>query len=534
MSYTHEPGSKDFTRTQLADNFEPQSEAALLKRSESQIQKVLERKNSAQDWNVLDEAKSAIVAKKNTIENLNFSVKSQKPTVTSQDLLPVSTEINSLNLSKEQQENTSNISYDHILSVLDTRRKERVEPDPAEDEVFSKTEKKKSFYQSHRLSVQMACGVVLLACCVVGTVKKSNELSGVIQRADDLFVQSKFSQSLGFYDRALSQDQSLIGPRLRRVQIYYLKGDYARALADSEYVLSRFPNDHQALKQCAFLSVLCKKNKRALECAQALLRLQYTEPKDLVVIIKALAANNQHLRANYFYEKFSQVNQDKTLATNLTATIKYSRSKLAQYSYQTGMNELRKASISDPSRRLDYLHYMVDFAAKRKNYRDASNLCSEILGLDSSNSKAALKSELFKYLLISPGGSFTKELNSSTKVRQNAKLSALKAKAFDAFEKGDSSSASDALSQAFQISPQDPELKKFLSYTLMKASLLDKVTAYQNSRQATLDELIGLMRSLHDSHQTNLASKVAAYAVKRYPKEIATNVEFQKIVKEGY
>lgn len=548
MVYENEAGSNDVAETQLADNFEACSDSALSKKSvrltseqkkiietkaESQIQKALARKTTAQDWSTLDEAKSAIVAKKNTIENLNFSVESKKPTATSQDLLPVATSINTFAQAKEEQESTANISYDHIRNVIDEKRKERLESDQPSEQGSANKDIKGSF-QSKKLSLMVVCGPLLLAGCIIAVINKSNDLNGLIRKGDDLFVQSKFSESLEFYDRALSLDSSLIGPRLKRSQLYYSKGDYARALADSEYVLSRIPSDHQALKQCAFLSVLCKKNKRALQCAQELLHLKYTEPKDLVAIITALAANNEHLRAIYFYEKFMQVNKDKSLTDLLKITIANSRKKASQYAYQNGLNELRKATISDPSRKIDYLYCMVDFAAKRKNYSDASKFCSEILALDSSNANAAMKSEWFKYLMISPGNASVDVIVLKNKQSQNAKLNTLKAKAFEAFEKGDYNATGEALSQSLQINPQDPDVRKFLSYTLMKASLLDKVTAYQNSKQASLDELIRLMRSLHDSHQTNLASKVASYAVKKYPREVASNPEFQKILKEGY
>ncbi len=547
MVYENESVSGEIAETQLADNFEIQAESAFSKKSlrhtgdqknilekkaESQIQKALERKSTREDWNSLDEAKSAIVAKKNTIENLNFSVESRKPSVTSQDLLPVSTSINSLFVSKEQQENTANISYDHIRSVVDEKRKERIESDQTSNQSAPSIDKKENLLQLNRLGLKVVFGPLLLACCIIPVIYKFNDSSGLISKGDDLFVQSKFSESLESYNRALSLDNSLIGPRLKRAQIYYAKGDYARALTDCEYVLSRIPSDHQALKQCALLSLLCKKNKRAMECAQELLRLQYTEPKDLVVITRVFAANNEHLRAIYFYEKFLQVNKDKSLTESLKNTIEVSRKKASQYSYSKGLIELRKASISDPSRKIDYLLCMVDFAAKRKKYSDASNLCSEILSLDSANTKASLKSTWFKYLLISPNNVATSATTANNKPRQNAKLNALKSKVFDAYEKGDYNSAYEALSQAIQINPQDPDLKKFLSYTLMKASLLDRVSAYQSSRQASLDELITLMRSLSNSQQNKLASKVAAYAIQKYPKEAPSNLEIQKISKD--
>lgn len=548
MVFENETGSNDIAETQLADNFEATSDSALLKKSlrltseqkkiietkaENQIQKAFAKKSTAQDWSSLDEAKSAIVARKNTIENLNFSVESRKPTATSQDLFAISTSINTLAEAKEEQESTANISYDHIRSVIDEKRKVRLESDQASEEASSNSDTKKE-HSSKRINLKLLAGPVLLACCIFALVNKSNDLNGLIRKGDDLFVQSKFSESLEFYDRALSLDSSLIGPRLKRSQLYYSKGDYERALKDSEYVLSRIPSDHQALKQCAFLSALCKKNKRALECAQELLRLQYTEPKDLVVIITALAANDEHLRAIYFYDQFLRVNKDKSLTELLKSTIENSRKKASQYSYQKGMNELRKASISDPARKIDYLQCMVDFAAKRKNYTDASKICSEILALDSANTKAALRSQWFKYLLISPGSSIADVTAAKGKQRQNAKLMALKTKAFEAFENGDYNATGEALSQSFQINHQDPDARKFLSYVLMKASLLDRVSAYQNSQQVSLDEQIRLMRSLHDSHQTKLASKVASYAVKKHPREVASSLEFQKILKEGY
>lgn len=552
MVYKDESGVGDIAKTQPADNFDAQPDTALIKKSErftsdqkeiiakeaeNQAQKVLERKITGQDWNSLDEAKSAIVAKKNTIEDLSFSIESRKPSVTSQDLPPISTAINSLVQSKEEQADTANISYDHIRSVIDEKRKERSELDVDADadlELFSPEKEKNDFLKSNRLMLPILCGAVLLACCSITTVSKLNDLNDLIRRGDALYIQSKFSESLEYYDQALLRDNSLIGPRLKRAQILCSKGEYARALADCEYVLSRFPNDHQALKQCALLSVLCKKNKRALQCAQKLLRLQYTESKDLVVIIKALAASNEHLRAIYFYEKLSQIDRESSIDGNLIDTIKDSRIKANQYSYSKGLIELRKASISDPSRKIDYLLCMVDFAAKRKKYSDAAKICSEVLAMDSANTKAALKSVWFKYLLISPGNVPKNLVESAHKQRQNSRLMALKTKAFEAYEKEDYNSAVEALSQALQNNPQDPDLKRFLSYILMKASLLDRVSAYQNSNKASLDELITLMKILHDSRQTALASKVAANAVKRYPKEASANLEFQKIIKEGY
>lgn len=547
MVYENESGSSETAETQLADKFEVQVESALSKKSlrltsdqkktlekiaESQVQKVLERKSTAEDWNSLDEVKGAIVAKKNTIENLNFSVESRKPSVTSQDLPPASTAINSLIISKEQQENTANISYDHILSVVDEKRKERIESDQTPNQSVPSIDKKENLFQLNRLSLKVICGPLLLACCIIPVIYKFNDPTGLIAKGDDLFVQSKFSESLESYDRALTLDNSLIGPRLKRAQIYYSKGDYVRALEDCEYVLSRIPSDHQALKQCAFLSMLCKKNKRAMECAQELLRLQYIEPKDLVVITRVLAANNEHLRAIYFYEKFLQVNKDKTLAESLKSTIEDSRKKANQYTYSKGLIELRKATISDPSRKIDYLQCMVEFAAKRKKYSDASNICSEILALDSGNAKAAMKSVWFKYLLMSPNINSANVTVVKNTQRPNAKLTALKSKAFDAFEKGDYYSTSDALTQAIQINPQDSDLKKFLSYVLLKATILDRVTAYQNLRQASLDELITLMRSLCDSRQTKLAAKVATYALQKYPREASSNLEIQKTLKD--
>ena len=89
MVFENETGSSDVAETQLADKFEAASDSALLKKSlrltseqkkiietkaENQIQKALARKATSQDWSSLDEAKSAIVAKKNTLENLNFSI----------------------------------------------------------------------------------------------------------------------------------------------------------------------------------------------------------------------------------------------------------------------------------------------------------------------------------------------------------------------------------------------------------------------------------------------------------------------------
>lgn len=553
MVYKDESGAGDIAKAQPADNFEAQPDTALInksvrftsdqkeiiaKKAQSQAQKVLERKTSEQDWNSLDEAKSAVVAKKNTIENLSFSIESRKPSVTSQDLPPVSTSINSLVQSKEEQADTANISYNHIRSVIDEKRKERSELDADADAELERLSsgkvKKADILKSNRLMLPILCGAVLLACCTITTVSNSNDLNDLIRRGDALYIQAKFSESLEFYDQALLRDKSLTGPRLKRAQILYSKGEYARALSDCEYVLSRFPNDHQALKQCTLLSLLCNKNKKALQCAQELLRLQYTEPKDLVVIIKALAANNEHLRAIHFYEKLSQVNKDRSIDGNLIDTIKNSRIKANQYSYSQGLIELRKASISDPSRKIDYLLCMVDFAAKRKKYSDASKICSEVLALDSANAKAALKSVWFKYLLISPGNVSKNLVESAHKQRQNSRLMALKTKAFEAYEKEDYNSAVEALSQALQNNPQDLDVKRFLSYILMKASLLDRVTSFQNSNKASLDELMTLMKSLHDSRQTALASKVAAYAVKRYPKEASANLEFQKIVKEGY
>jgi tetratricopeptide (TPR) repeat protein len=544
MVYENESGSGETAETQLADNFEVQVESALSKKSsrltsdqkkilektaESQVQKALEKKPTRDDWNSLDEAKSAIVAKKNTIENLNFSVESKKPSATSQDLPPVSTAINSLIISKEQQENTANITYDHIRSVFNEKTKESIESDQDSNQSSSNTTKKQNLFQLNNLSLQAISGVLVIAGSLIYLgISKSNDSTSLTQKGDDLFVQSKFSESLKFYDQALGVDNSLIGPRLKRAQIYYAKGDYARALADCEFVLSRIPSDHQALKQCALLSMLCKKNKRAMDCVQELLRLQYTEPKDLVVIIRVLAANHEHLRAIYFYEKFLQVNKDKVLAESLKNTIVYARKNANQYSYSNGLIELRKASISDPSRKIDYLQCMVEFAAKRKKYTDASNICSEILALDSGNAKAGMKSLWFKYLLMSPNINSANGTVAKNTQRPNAKLTALKSKAFDAFEKGDYYSTSDALTQAIQINPQDSDLKKFLSYVLLKATILDRVTAYQNLRQASLDELITLMRSLCDSRQTKLAGKVALYATQKYPREASSNLEIQK------
>ncbi len=549
MVYENESVSSEIAETQLADNFEIQAESAFSKKSlrhtgdqkktlektaESQVQKALEKKPTRDDWNSLDEAKSAIVAKKNTIENLNFSVESKKPSATSQDLPPVSTAINSLIISKEQQENTANITYDHIRSVFNEKTKESIESDQDSNQSSSNTSKKQNPFQLKHLNLQAVSGVLVIAGCLIYFgISKSNDSTSLTQKGDDLFVQSKFSESLQFYDQALDVDNSLIGPRLKRAQIYYAKGDYARALADCEFVLSRIPSDHQALKQCALLSMLCKKNKRAMDCVQELLRLQYTEPKDLVVIIRVLAANHEHLRAIYFYEKFLQVNKDKSLTESLKGTIEDSRKKANQYSYSNGLIELRKASISDPSRKIDYLQCMVEFAAKRKKYTDASNLCSEILALDSGNAKAGMKSLWFKYLLMSPNINSANGTVAKNTQRPNAKLTALKSKAFDAFEKGDYYSTSDALTQAIQINPQDSDLKKFLSYVLLKATILDRVTAYQNLRQASLDELITLMRSLCDSRQTKLAGKVALYATQKYPRETSSNLEIQKTLKDA-
>lgn len=524
--------------TQMAEMFEPEFGATLTPKYVPPTinPKNETTKNKTQTWDSLDGLKHVLQEKKRTLSQdsleIPLAVNSKKED---------STQFEQSN--RESQDSTANITVELLRNVIGGKLSEAKQNGTYQDEAehqetrFNKDKKAGPIQKLNLNRMQ----VILLASCLVASpiifvfslVNLLNDTSNLSEKGDELFAQSKYSESLKFYDRALGINERLIGTRLKRAKIYELQGDYARALADCNKVLAFLPDDHQALRQCAWTSLKSKNKLRAKQCAQRLLHLQYSEPQDLLIIMSALAANQEHLRALFFYEKILRSTSDAEIRAKADEAIAHSKKQIAHYPLNKGEQELTSAMKSDSHHKNEYARYLIKFVANRGNFVEALTLSSQLLPKNKPDLKDLAMSTRLKYISMESGLNLAPQAMAKNHKHQKASIGELKTQAFSNYQNGQFLESSENLIQALKQNPGDPELRKFLSYLLAKANLTDQlcgeIETFEMIRSASAHELTLLITKMFDSKQDKLARKLAVYSTNKFKTSSQTLFEIAQI-----
>lgn len=527
--------------TQIAEVFEPEFGAPLTPKYVPPIINANNEtaKNRTQTWDSLNGLKDVLQEKKRTLSKENLEI---PLTVDSKIVDSIQVEL----FDRESQESTANISIELLRNVIDSKLSEAKQNGASADGTESQESRPKKIEKEgliQKLNLNRI-QVILLASCIVASpmvlilslVHLLNDTSNLSEKGDELFVQSKYSKSLKFYDRALSINERLIGTRLKRAMIYELQGDYVHAMADCNKVLAFLPDDHQALRQCASVSLKSKNKLRAKQCAQRLLKLHYNEPLDLLIIMSALAANQEHLQALFFYEKILRSTSDLEILAKAEASIAHSKKQITQYSLNQGEQELKAAMKSDSYRKDEYARYLIKFVANRGNFVEAVTLSSQLLPKNKPDLKDLAIFTRLKYISMENGLSAVPQAIVKNKKYQKVNLAELKTQAFNKYQNGQFLESSEELIQAIRQNPSDPELKKFLNYLLAKANLTDQlcgeIETFEMIRSASAHELTLLITKMFDSKQDRLARRLAVYSTNKFKTSLQTLFEITQICKK--
>lgn len=512
----------------MAEMFEPEFGATLTPKYVPPIinPKNETAKNKIQTWDSLDGLKDVLQEKKRTLSQESLEI-------------PITVEQSN----RESQDSTANITVELLRNVIGSKLSEAKQNGSYEDETeFQETLTKRvsNIGPIQKLNLNRM-QVILLATCLAASpiififslVHLLNDTSNLSEKGDELFAQSKYAESLKFYDRALGINERLIGTRLKRAKVYERQGDYARALADCNKVLAFLPDDHQALRLCASISLKSKNKLRAKQCAQRLLQLHYSEPQDLLIIMSALAANQEHLRAIFFYEKILRSTSDAEIRAKADAAISHSKKQIAHYTLNKGEQELKSAMKSDPYHKDEYARYLIKFVANRGNFIEAVTLSSQLLPKNKPDLKDLAISTRLKYISMTNGLNTAPQAITKNNKPQKANLAELKAQTFIHYQNGQFIESSDEFIQALKQNPSDPELKKFLNYVLAKANLTDQlcgeIETFETIRSASANELTLLITKMFDSKQDRLARKLSIYSTNKFKTSSQTLFEIAQI-----
>jgi tetratricopeptide (TPR) repeat protein len=118
----------------------------------------------------------------------------------------------------------------------------------------------------------------------------------------------------------------------------------------------------------------------------------------------------------------------------------------------------------------------------------------------------------------------------------DADVSALKSKAYEALKNGRIAYAVAALSRAIKLSPDDPELRQYMTYALIKTDqpddALSQLSAWDKLATVGVHDFGSVIVAMFQSRQDESAKRVSLYAISRFSKNASALLEIAKICSE--
>ncbi len=127
----------------------------------------------------------------------------------------------------------------------------------------------------------------------------------------DLYYQGKYREAIVAFTEAIKKDPSFLKAYRARAKAEEKIGEYARALEDIDYYLSKKPNDQDGLYLRMRINIKRKDYSRALEDADALLALAPGEPTYIYSRALILEATGKYREASDLFKKASELFLDE-------------------------------------------------------------------------------------------------------------------------------------------------------------------------------------------------------------------------------